>query len=482
MKYCHFPNQNLTESRLLYKLTKNPFDEVAEGGSEKPKPSAEATKRRAALRVHVDDKIRVDVEAKYKAKEEDVKQFIRDVGVEKYKGWTTWNEQFAQKMGMEGVKPHLQVAALQRVVFKKLGIERDPAATIDGKLGPYTMAALAQYAKIQGEMPPVPKGNKRLEKAREAYKVEEGQKIKFVQKNSEAMEDYGTGQMEGATQLEDGSHLITAGGVDTYFRFHKGRWQWASQTQKDSDEWVDAGEKPWDTAKNPALAEVNALALKLSKARTAMQAGAGLLQAAQLQPDGTYKVSRGGRDVFFKFEHGQWQWASKTQKAKPAGTGWQKIGDDKYKDKSMKWANKLADNLKEVDAEPVPVAYSNPYGKPPVFLEGMYTPQQIAEYYNSVPGFEPFGGPTLPKGWVGQYYAAQAAIMGPPLPPDYEPPAETPPTVADLPPAPNYVLNPDFSVVGAGFLPGTPGYGMTPWGGVNWAEVARKAEEEEKES
>ncbi len=344
MNHFYRSSEDFRPKRLVYK---NPFEKPGSAPKESPK------KQRQALRVRVDKKVQDGVKEAYEKKQDDVKKFIREVGVNPYKSWTEWNKQFAEKMEMEGVKPTLQVAALQRMAFDALGLlkhPRDPAAVIDGKLGPYTMAALAQYAKLQGgDLPPVPKGSKKLAKAREEY-VEQGV-TQWAKKNQAAMESYGMGQLARAKKQPDGSYLIEDGGVKTYFKFIDGKWKWAGQEGKDKGDWVVAGEKPWDTEKNPALAHVNALALRLSKARTTMRAGASLMQGMEMQADGTYLSRKSGKRTYFRFWQGKWQWASEAQKGIADYKGWVDVGKDHYSDGESDEINKLSDDLAKAQKE-----------------------------------------------------------------------------------------------------------------------------------
>ena len=71
------------------------------------------------------------------------------------------------------------------------------------------------------------------------------------------------------------------------------------------DDWRNAGDDSYNTEINPELADVNALALRLSKARSAMRAGAGLMSGAELQGDGTYLVSKGGKKNLLQILAGQ---------------------------------------------------------------------------------------------------------------------------------------------------------------------------------
>lgn len=76
--------------------------------------------------------------------------------------WQSLNTKFAELMklkedGADNIPPDQKVRALQQVVFRALGLidennkPLDPAAVIDGLLGPYTLAALATYAELPSE-------------------------------------------------------------------------------------------------------------------------------------------------------------------------------------------------------------------------------------------------------------------------------------------------------------------------------------------
>ena len=108
MNNFHLSSDDFKAKRLVYK---SPFEKPGETPPRSPK------EKRAALRVHVDEKVQGEVQKKYEEKQDDVKKFIREVGVGEYKSWTEWNKKFAEKMKLEGIKPNLQIAALQRMVF-----------------------------------------------------------------------------------------------------------------------------------------------------------------------------------------------------------------------------------------------------------------------------------------------------------------------------------------------------------------------------
>ncbi len=80
--------------------------------------------------------------------------------------WTELNKAYARefaKKGMSKVEVEDILKEQQEEVFKRLGIESDRMADIDGKLGPFTLYAFALDHDIQRPKIPVPAGNPRLE-------------------------------------------------------------------------------------------------------------------------------------------------------------------------------------------------------------------------------------------------------------------------------------------------------------------------------
>lgn len=78
--------------------------------------------------------------------------------------WAKWNKEYAEKMGYEDPKEAQErIRAMQRVIFDQLGLHGDPSATVDGKIGPYTLAAMAVYTgKKEGVRIPNPERNRAL--------------------------------------------------------------------------------------------------------------------------------------------------------------------------------------------------------------------------------------------------------------------------------------------------------------------------------
>ncbi len=67
----------------------------------------------------------------------------------------------------------------------------------------------------------------------------------------------------GAKKQRDGTYLITVGADKTFFRFQNGKWQWASEKEKNANTWSDAGKNPWTVESAHPLAKVNELSSKL---------------------------------------------------------------------------------------------------------------------------------------------------------------------------------------------------------------------------
>ncbi len=61
------------------------------------------------------------------------------------KGWRKWNKEYFPKDSPEKAKGKIKV--MQQAIFTKLGILGQPGANIDGKIGPFTLLAMAAIAK-----------------------------------------------------------------------------------------------------------------------------------------------------------------------------------------------------------------------------------------------------------------------------------------------------------------------------------------------
>jgi hypothetical protein len=91
-------------------------------------------------------------------------------------GWREWNEKFTGESDPAIAKQ--KIRAIQEAVFKKLGILGDPSATIDGKLGPFTLAAIATATgKVENVEVPMEKSNLKLAAAVERAKVEKQEQV-----------------------------------------------------------------------------------------------------------------------------------------------------------------------------------------------------------------------------------------------------------------------------------------------------------------
>lgn len=68
---------------------------------------------------------------------------------------------------------------------------------------------------------------------------------------------------ESAHKLDDGTYLYMTGDTETFFRFHEGKWQWASKTQKEEDKWVATGGNYYKEKEK--FAKANEIARKLGE-------------------------------------------------------------------------------------------------------------------------------------------------------------------------------------------------------------------------
>lgn len=261
--------------------------------------------------------------------------------------WKQWNEKFeevAKSMGIGKEIPTTEkVAALQRVVFGALHLT-DSAAVVDGKLGPYTLAALARYAKIDPSKIKVPEGATAL-----AASVAEYAKTVSPSDDSVAVTEQ-TGKQflmgRGLEEREGGVFALEKNGVTTYFKLVDGRWMWASATQKEKGEWKDVG-TGLHTVSGPddPLAEVNALSVQLAQTTRMQSVGARFLGAeAESMGNGVYAVKTGDFKTYFKFENGKWMMADDATMNMP--NGWTEVGAVPYTDPRFAQVNELAERLK----------------------------------------------------------------------------------------------------------------------------------------
>jgi len=141
--------------------------------------------------------------------------------------WKKTNNTLNDALHLEGTQRATateKVRALQRVVFTALGVlDKDPQAIVDGRLGPYTLAALARYARVENP-PPVPHAYRN--KALNAHKTTE------AESKTPPPAPPGAAFLQGAIRQRDGSYLLNQDGARTYLKFESGLWWWAADTNQ----------------------------------------------------------------------------------------------------------------------------------------------------------------------------------------------------------------------------------------------------------
>ncbi|MBN2306741.1 hypothetical protein JXD20_02040 [Candidatus Peregrinibacteria bacterium] len=210
---------------------------------------AESQRRQYALR----DQVTQNVEAMLKKPK--TKKAIADYTSElgNYTGWTKWNKIFAEKMGItDPGEAQEKIKAMQRVLFDKYNLAGDPGAIIDGRIGPYTLAVMA------------------LESGQTANTPTPGRNINLAARTGitgagESLESAGESLLSSSMgkRLEDGTYVVKTGDTETFFRFHDGKWEWASKEQKENDAWVATGNHYYEDDNTYAYA--NAISKELGE-------------------------------------------------------------------------------------------------------------------------------------------------------------------------------------------------------------------------
>ncbi len=198
--------------------------------------------------------------------------------------WAAWNEAYAEKMypGKDRAEVQKRIKAMQRVVFSELGLAGDPSAAIDGKIGPYTLAAMAAFAGNDSAIAHLPTRNKALARA-----------IDMVP---------GKEVLKGAKKLDDGTYEHMTGDKPTYFKYvpnsdgSGGKWMWASAWQKRDNKWVETGTNPYDDKKT--YAKANAISEKL---KVGAKASAKLAKANEAKKIRETVEAAGKLDTKFKW-------------------------------------------------------------------------------------------------------------------------------------------------------------------------------------
>lgn len=126
------------------------------------------------------------------------------------------------------------IMAMQRIIFNKFEINGDHDSYIDGKIGPFTLAAMAAYNKLKVSGLQVNLvTNKALKEVLRG--IEEGGQTK-VEKiaNVNSLKI-----LKGATVEGDGIFKLGEGNDAAYFKQFEDGWKWqsAGQRAKDKDDW-----------------------------------------------------------------------------------------------------------------------------------------------------------------------------------------------------------------------------------------------------
>lgn len=105
---------------------------------EEPGEGRDAGAARAAVQAEVAEKVRTNLRGKMAA----LNQFVSSHRDTDYAGnWQQWNQEFATTFGkISGISPETQIRAMQQVIFN------GDTSKVDGKIGPQTLAALADFA------------------------------------------------------------------------------------------------------------------------------------------------------------------------------------------------------------------------------------------------------------------------------------------------------------------------------------------------
>ena len=146
--FSPFKNHLFTEARLVWGFARNP--EVGHGedegkrGREVAKKNIDRTKFNAE-RKKLAAEVQIDRWANKTLEEhkDEIKGFI-ETHTNLTGGIEGWNQDFLTAIGDQKIGD-LGIKLLQSTLFRRLNLRGDSRAVIDGKMGPYTLAALAVY-------------------------------------------------------------------------------------------------------------------------------------------------------------------------------------------------------------------------------------------------------------------------------------------------------------------------------------------------
>ncbi len=163
-----FSSEDFGPKRLIYGMSRKEQVLKAFGLTQKPTPKPKAPARMRRLATRITDKQRGQL-AERRRKQSGVtseqmqkmtarlgkKPMLDEIGsyYDKQKnkvyaaseGWRKWNETYYPKDSAEDAKEKIKI--MQQAIFTRLDILGRPGADIDGKIGPFTLLAMAAIAK-----------------------------------------------------------------------------------------------------------------------------------------------------------------------------------------------------------------------------------------------------------------------------------------------------------------------------------------------
>jgi|GEM_PF-6257165 len=144
--HCFSSEDFFRSKRLVYKEGVNPYSDVPKTGSEgRTDTGTQLFNARGDLISAITER--------YKDKGDALSTFAGQLSGERYNpsDWEKWNERFFAQFPIDvavNTSPRQKAAALQTMVFRKLGVLGQAGYDIDGKIGPVTVAAIARLSGL----------------------------------------------------------------------------------------------------------------------------------------------------------------------------------------------------------------------------------------------------------------------------------------------------------------------------------------------
>ena len=168
----------------------------AEKEAEKEAPSQAAEKAKETLRqgtFQMNGELEKWVTEALESKKDALKRFAANHSASQYESrnetrdYRQWNQDFAEEMGLSPDEAEFMIRGMQAVIFKEENLKGDRYARPDGRIGPYTLTAMAAHIGQNLGRVPDPDKNPRLAKLTEEKRAVKREAVEAMRENRNAI-------------------------------------------------------------------------------------------------------------------------------------------------------------------------------------------------------------------------------------------------------------------------------------------------------